>query len=331
MRVSAIFFLLLIPSICIADSLNFTEIENVQTYYNVQTLMTKDYAYIILETQEPGECEYGTEEFKYGEGKKFENINGTIHRAKIKVEEGKSYQFKIKCVIEGKSGEEDITFSLSHITFFLLETLEQLKRDVTEFEKRRLDYEGRIGTEDLEKKIKELEGIIREAEKCIETNNIKELREEVSRGIRKKREIENTFLIKSIQLSIYEKSLYVILIIIISYLLLYFVTSFWIPYAKIKKNLKILKEKEEEMKNLRKSTELLYFNRKIDEDTFNKMIIKEQEEIMRLRVKISMLEKRKREIIGNLFKIENIIEWSLKEKIHIRDLIKNLWKKINKK
>ena len=61
------------------------------------------------------------------------------------------------------------------------------------------------------------------------------------------------------------------------------------------------------------------------------MIIKEQEEIMRLRVKISMLKKRKKEIIGNLFKIENIIEWSLKEKIHIRDLIKNLQKKINKK
>ena len=324
----AILFIL-IPTALAAPTGFFENVTDIESSYNVQTLMTKDYTYVILTTESPGECEYGMEEFKYGEGEKFED-NGTVHKAKIKLEEGKSYQLKIKCVIQGKSGEEDIMFSISHITFFLLENLEELRNDITDFRKRLEKYESRVDTEDIKLKIMELENIVKNSENFIKTNDVNKLRLEISKGIRKKNEIERDFVIKSIQLSIMEKSKYVILLIIVSYLTIYFLANFFIPYYRIKKNLRKMKEREREMVNLRKNTENLYFNRKIDEDTFNKMVLKEQEEVMKIRVKISSLEERKSALLKNLLKPRTIIEWSLKERIHFKDFIRKIKNKYNK-
>lgn len=320
-----VLFLLLTP-LSLAQSIDeFVEIEEgeeIEGRYNVQTVITKNNAYIILVTEKPGKCEYGMEEFKYGEGKKFEEINGTIHRAKINIEEGTSYRFKIKCVVEGERGEENIMFSVSHITFFLLERLEELKNDVKLFSEEKTYYEDKLDVSDLNLRIVELEDIIKEAEGSIEANEIEKLRLAISDGIRKKDEIENLFAIKSIQFSILKSSRYVIISIVLIYLLLYLISSFFIPYFRLKKNLKKLEEKEGDMVKLRKNTESLYFQRRIDEETFNKMVVKEQEEVMRLRVKISNMGNTEKELIKKLFEPKTVVEWSLKESIHIKDRVK---------
>ena len=101
-------------------------------------------------------------------------------------------------------------------------------------------------------KIRELESIIKNSENFIKTNDVNKLRLEISKGIRKKNEIERDFVIKSIQLSIMEKSKYVILLIIVSYLTIYFLANFFIPYYRIKKNLRKMKEREREMVKIQK-------------------------------------------------------------------------------
>jgi|GEM_PF-4012675 len=316
-----VLFLLLFSTFSVAQFVP-EEGEKIESTYNIQTVMTEKSAYIILTTEKPGKCEYGLEEFKYGEGTKFEEINGTLHKAKINVEEGKSYRFKIKCVVEGESGEENIIFSVSHITFFLLENLEELKNYVELFKEEKAAYEDKLDVNDLSLKINELENIIKEAEESIKSNDIEKLRLDVSEGIRKRDEIENTFNIKSVQFSILESSKYIVISIVLVYLLLYLISSFFIPYLRLKNDLKKLRGKEHEMVKLRQNTESLYFQRKIDEETFSKMLTKEQEEVMKLRVKISNLESSQRELIKKLFEPRTVIEWSLKERIHIRERIK---------
>ncbi len=323
-----VLFLLLFPAISLAQTIEIEEGEEVESTYNIQTMITKKNAYIILNTEEPGKCEYGLEEFEYGDGENFEEINGTLHKAKINIEEGKSHRFKIKCVVEGKVGEEDIMFSVSRIPFFLLEKLDELENNVNDFEKEKTEYKNKLNIDDLELRIKELDDIVKDAKKSIEENEIEKLRFDISEGIRKKNEIENTFIMKSIQLSILESSKYVVMSIILIYLFLYLTTSFFIPYFRIKKNIKRMKEKEDDMTKLRQNTEMLYFHRKIDEETFNKMVIKEQEEIMRVRTKVSNLENKEKELVKGVLEPKTVIEWSLKEKIHIRDKIKKFMEKI---
>ena len=247
------------------------------------------------------------------------------------MEEGQSYRFKIKCVVTGKDGQENIIFSVSRISFFLLERLGELKTNAADFKTEKSFYEEKVDTTDLAVKISELEKHIQEAEESIKANDIEKLRNDISESIRKKNEIENILYIKSLQLTILDSSRYIIVSIILVYILLYIISSFMIPRYQLKKNLKKLKEKEMEMTKLRQNTEMLYFNRNIDEETFNKMVVKEQEEIMRIRVKIKKLKNKEREIVRKVLDVKNIIEWSLKERIHIKDKTKKFIQKIKSK
>lgn len=303
---------------CLAFPVQLEEGEELEGVYNIRTLVTKNNAYVILDTEKPGECEYGLDEFEYGSGTPFEHVNKSLQVAKISIEEGKSYRFKIKCVVEGKSGEEDIIFSVSRISFFLLEKLDELRGDAVRFREEKREYEGKLDIVDLDGQIGELEEIIKSAEGAVEANDIEGLRLQISNGIRKVNEIEIGLEIKSIQLSILDSSRYIILIIILFYLLIYLVSSFFVPYCRISRGLQKLREKENELTSLRKNTEMLYFRRSIDEDTFNKMIVKEQEEIVRVRTKISELEARHMELIKEVFRPSSVIDWSLGERIHIR-------------
>ncbi|UCG95269.1 MAG: hypothetical protein JSV92_04465 [archaeon] len=324
----ALFLFLMIPTISVAQVTEMEKYEEIEGTYNIQTLVTRDNAYIILDTEKPSECEYDLKEFEYGEGRDFEDINGTLHKAKISIIEGESYRFKIKCIVEGARGEENIMFSVSRVSFFLLERLEEMKDDTIKFREEKLKHEDKIDVSDLNQQIRELEIITENAEKAIKENDIEGLRLYVSEGIRKKSEIENTLVIKSLQIYILDSSRYVIASIILIYLLVYLTYSFFIPYFRVKKDLKKLEHKERDLINLRKNTEMLYFHRKIDQETFNKMVVKEQEEVIILRNKISDIKKREHELVKRVFEPKTIIEWSLKERIHLRNKLKGIWKRI---
>lgn len=329
MKISVvILFLILMVPITMAQTPLLEKGEEIEGTYNIKTFVTKDNAYIVLDTEKPGDCEYSLGDFQYGQGNKFEKINETIHQAKISIDEGMSYRFKIKCIVEGKRGEENILLSVSRISFFLIENLDELKNNLPRFKEEMYGYGGKIDVNDLNQEIKELEEIVEGANNCIESNDIEGLRLAISEGIRKRNEIENRLMIKSIQLYILDSSRYVIASIILIYLLIYLTSSFFIPYERIKDNLKRLGKKEGELVNLRKNTEMLYFHRRIDEETFNKMLIKEQEEVIRVRTKISRIKKQEEELVRKLFEPSTVIEWSLRESIHIRDVIKNISAKI---
>ncbi len=325
----ALVFILVLAGPALAQTMEeYMEGEEVESSYNIQTVVTRENAYIILVTEKPGSCEYGLEEFDFGEGTNFEEINGTLHRAKIGMEEGKSYTFKIKCRVEGNTAEENIIFSVSHISFFLLEKLEGLRLDLRDFRLETVEYAKKVNVDSLNARLVELEETIKEAEKSITANDIDELRQDISEGLRKKDEIEGLLAVKSLQVSILESSKYIVILIIVVFLILYFVTSLVVPYFSLENNIKSLERKEKDMTRLRQNTETLYFRRKIDEDTFNKMVVKEQEEVMRLRAKIANMKDRKKTLMKEAFSVQNAIDWSLKEKIHLRDWLRKKWERI---
>jgi hypothetical protein len=93
--------------------------------------------------------------------------------------------------------------------------------------------------------------------------------------------------------------------IIVSYLL----TQLLFPLFRLGRDIMSLSEKEKELVQIRISTEKQYFTRKIDENTFNAIMIKKQEEVLKTR---STLDDRKK-VRSTLFKTQlspvTLLKW----------------------
>ncbi len=314
-----VIFILFLPSISFADAPEIEEGEVIENSYNVKTTTTEENAYILVHTRKAAECEYDFKEFVHGEGKKFEKINQTTYRAKTGIEEFDSYKLKVKCVVNTLKGKESMVFSVSRVSFFILENIDSLKKSVIEFKEKKIKYEDQLDISDINKEIDELENIIKKMEESVGGEDIEKVRLELSDGLKKRNDIDNLFIIKSFEFAVFESAKYLVIFITVVFVLLYFLTSFIIPYFRMKNEIKELNEKEEDMIKSRKNIQMLYFKRKIDEDTFNKMIVKEQEEINRTRARISNLKQKKSNLLKVAIDPENISKWFLQERISVLD------------
>lgn len=92
------------------------------------------------------------------------------------------------------------------------------------------------------------------------------------------------------------KELLVLLLIIIL-LIIYYVKKIVIPIININKEIKSYESIEHEIMEKRIETEKQYFMRKIDEETFNRIMIQDQNELYNIRGKIRELKEKKRIII----------------------------------
>jgi hypothetical protein len=76
---------------------------------------------------------------------------------------------------------------------------------------------------------------------------------------------------------------YITGILVLSILIIYMVTQILLPFSRLGREIVALGKKEFELVQTRISTEKQYFKRQISEATFNKILIKKQEEILRSR------------------------------------------------
>lgn len=76
---------------------------------------------------------------------------------------------------------------------------------------------------------------------------------------------------------------YIMGIVVMSILITYLISQVLLPFSRLGKEVKVLTRKEKEFVQTRINTEKQYFRRQIDEKTFNTILVKKQEEILRTR------------------------------------------------
>lgn len=120
------------------------------------------------------------------------------------------------------------------------------------------------------------------------------------------------------------------LLIVMSMTTMYMVPQVLIPLNKKDKELSELKEEEEALVLARVETEKQYFMRKIDENTFSKIMIGKQDRILKVRAMIKERENEKSEIIKSLSPITMLV-WFGRGIKNIPKRIKNIPKRILKR
>jgi hypothetical protein len=104
------------------------------------------------------------------------------------------------------------------------------------------------------------------------------------------------------------------LLIISSILTIYLVPEVLIPLYKVENEIRKLKDEEKVLVSSRIETEKQYFMRKIDENTFSKIMIMKQDKILKARAGVKEKEEETKKIIENRLKPRGILI-NLKEKI----------------
>ncbi|RLJ00485.1 MAG: hypothetical protein DRP03_00140 [Candidatus Aenigmatarchaeota archaeon] len=114
------------------------------------------------------------------------------------------------------------------------------------------------------------------------------------------------------------------IIAILIFIFSYIISEIIIPYYKLSKELTALKEKENTLVQSRLETEKQYFTRRIDETTFNKMVIEIQQNILKVRSKIRNKTIEKEGLIRAKLRPSSLLYWSESIILRIVSLLKNI-------
>jgi hypothetical protein len=126
-----------------------------------------------------------------------------------------------------------------------------------------------------------------------------------------------------------QNSWLIILLIISSILTIYFVPEVFIPLNKVEKEIKRLRNEEKNLVSSRVETEKQYFLRKIDENTFSKIMITKQDNILKLRGTIHERENDRTKILTRTHPKE-IAKWFASGIKNLPKNIKNLFVRLIK-
>ncbi len=149
-----------------------------------------------------------------------------------------------------------------------------------------------LDIEDLQKEVEEIQTILTLAREAIYKDNLTLLRQYLEKAMDKSEKLEKSFLLFD-KISLILKYKYLILFSLASCLAIaYWIMNITIPLIKLKKQLQALKRKEALIIETRKNTERQYFHRKISEDVFNKIMIEEQNKLLKVRSEIKEIEKK---------------------------------------
>jgi hypothetical protein len=188
-------------------------------------------------------------------------------------------------------------------------SLSIIENDLKNLEKEIQGYKNvGINTGNLEKVIEQSKTILSNANSSISSDQINVLSSSVSELKSNINSINSSLSTLIMQKFLAQYSWLIILLIISSVSTVYLVPEVFIPLYKLEKEVKKLKEEEKNLVSSRVETEKQYFMRKIDENTFSKMMITKQDNILKTRVTLTEKEKG-RSIILKRTHPKEIIKW----------------------
>jgi hypothetical protein len=169
--------------------------------------------------------------------------------------------------------------------------LENLEEEVREYK------DAGINTRDLEILIEQSKASLHNANESLTTNQISLLVNSLADVRDKITYTRSSLTALRTQRFMFQNSWLISLLVIMSLTTMYLVPQVLIPLSRKEKELSDLKKEEDDLVLSRVETEKQYFMRKINEQTFNQIMIKKQDRILKLRAMIKEREKEKDEII----------------------------------
>ena len=215
----------------------------------------------------------------------------------LKVRIGTTY-FKKEKVIKITITENPLIASLKDIK----ETMTELENEINNYKKVGVN----VGT--LEMIISESKRLIKDSENYIETDQLTALESSVSKLQENIDFLSSNLLSSRTQKFFFENFWLISSIIVMSMLTIYLVPEVFIPLYKIDKIIKKLVEEEKALIESRVETEKKYFTRKIDKDTFSKIMITQEDKIFKIKALINEKGKEKEKILSLIHPIK-MLRW----------------------
>jgi len=209
-----------------------------------------------------------------------------------------------KLLFANSSLQKEKSVKISLVPNPLLHKVEVISTKLIHFNRKLDEYKkAGLDVKDLEKEINEIQNLLFLAEDAIAEDNLSLLKQYLGRATEKSEKLEKSFPFFD-RISWILTYKYLILLSLASSLgIAYWIKNITIPLIKLKKQLEELKRKEGLIIETRKNTERQYFHRKISEDVFNKIMIEEQNKLLKVRSEIREIEK----------KIDNLLHLKLKK------------------
>jgi hypothetical protein len=195
-------------------------------------------------------------------------------------------------------------------------TLASLEKEIQEYKK------AGINVGNLENLVEQAKIVLQNANNSISSDQVNVLANSISDLNNNVNYVTTSLTLLRGQRFLSQNSWLIILLIISSILTIYFVPEVFMPLNKVENEIKKLKNEEKNLVSSRVETEKQYFLRKIDENTFSKIMITKQDNILKLRGTIHERENDRTKILTRT-RPKEIAKW-------FASGIKNLPKNIKK-
>ena len=158
--------------------------------------------------------------------------------------------------------------------------LNEIKASLNEYKKSGIDVSG------IEELVGIIESYLNRSEESIARDDIEGLDIYLTKISEHIGAVQNQLAYICIYKFLNENKWNLLLLLILIFILSYAISEIIIPYYRLGRDIATLKEKENTLIQSRIETEKQYFTRRIDEATFNKIIIETQQNILRVRSEI---------------------------------------------
>lgn len=193
--------------------------------------------------------------------------------------------------------------------------LSDINSSLDVLEKQVQDYKmSGIDTENLDSLIQQSQTLLATANSSISKDDVKVLASSLSEASSNARYVTTSLNNLILKKFMTDYSWLIIALIISIFSTLYLVPEVFMPLYQIDKEVRKLKSEEKDLIASRVETEKQYFMRKIDENTFSKIMITKQDRILRVRGMIKNHEESVKNILENRLKPKGIV-MTLKQNI----------------
>ncbi len=143
-----------------------------------------------------------------------------------------------------------------------------------------------VSVQELDDIVRSIKSALSDAEKSIEEDRVIALESHVNYARESVSTIEGRLVLLGIEKFLAENKWYIITGAIVLFLLSYIISQVLIPFYRLGREIKALGKNENSLVNTRKETEKQYFTRKINESTFNSIMVQGQTKILSTRSSI---------------------------------------------
>jgi hypothetical protein len=202
--------------------------------------------------------------------------------------------------------------------------LKNLEKEIQEYKK------SGVNIGNLENLLEQSKLILNNANSSINSDQINVLANSLSDIKNNLNYIRSSLTPLRAQVFISQNAWLISLLIVMIILTTYFVPEVFMPLNKVEREVKKLRNEEKVSVSSRVETEKQYFMRKIDENTFSKIMISKQDNILKLRATIKEMENERTKILARAHPKE-MLKWFGRSIKNLPKNIKNLFVMLFKK